>query len=528
MTRAAKRPARSSASTSNASPARSGAGNRTRTERGPGSLANTATRTAGRSTGARAARGARPARQSAAAASEQPYSHRAAAPAATQTPGPQQRTASDWRARASAEGEPAPTQRFNKLLLEASAAALAEVLAFDTPADRVLSRFFREHPKLGQNDRSAISETIYAVLRRKRLLDALIGASGGRRLVLAAWLALRGANLKELQVLVSEGELGWVSGLKRAVHAPQPYEVDVDLPDWLIERLGTQHTPEDLLRLAKGLQQPAPLDLRVNLIRITREEALAQLNAAGVLAQPTPYSPAGIRLVGKPAINRHPLFVEGLLEVQDEGSQLIAWLMAPQRSDMVVDFCAGAGGKTLALGMLMRSTGRLYAFDVSDHRLAALKPRLARSGLSNVHPQRVDSERDPRIGRLAGKIDRVLVDAPCSGLGTLRRNPDLKWRQKPGDVKEMVAKQTRILASAARLPRAGGRLVYATCSLLAEENRGVVDAFLAAHPDWHLVPVSEVLGAARIPLPEGTGDCLELRPDLHGTDGFFAAVLERR
>jgi 16S rRNA (cytosine967-C5)-methyltransferase len=145
-----------------------------------------------------------------------------------------------------------------------------------------------------------------------------------------------------------------------------------------------------------------------------------------------------------------------------------------------------------------------------------------------VHPQRVDSERDPRIGRLAGKIDRVLVDAPCSGLGTLRRNPDLKWRQKPGDVLEMVAKQTRILASAARLPRVGGRLVYATCSLLAEENRGVVDAFLAAHPEWHLVPASEVLSAARIPLPEGTGDCLELRPDLHGTDGFFAAVLERR
>jgi 16S rRNA (cytosine967-C5)-methyltransferase len=192
---------------------------------------------------------------------------------------------------------------------------------------------------------------------------------------------------------------------------------------------------------------------------------------------------------------------------------------------MVVDFCAGAGGKTLQLGAMMRSTGRLYAFDVSERRLAKLKPRMARAGLSNVHPTVIAHENDAKVKRLAGKADRVLVDAPCSGLGTLRRNPDLKWRQSPESVAEMVAKQGSILASAARLVRPGGRLVYATCSLLAEENDGVVDAFLAAHPEFREVSAQDVLAKQDIALETGTR--LRLSPVEHDTDGFFAAVLER-
>jgi 16S rRNA (cytosine967-C5)-methyltransferase len=192
---------------------------------------------------------------------------------------------------------------------------------------------------------------------------------------------------------------------------------------------------------------------------------------------------------------------------------------------MVVDFCAGAGGKTLLLGALMRSTGRLYAFDVSDKRLAKLKPRVARSGLSNVHPAAISSENDQRVKRLAGKIDRVLVDAPCSGLGTLRRNPDLKWRQTPEAVTELTRKQADILASAARLVKPGGRLVYATCSILVEENEGIVDAFLAAHPEFHRLSATEVLAKQGIALD--CGEDLRLLPQLHGTDGFYAAVLER-
>jgi 16S rRNA (cytosine967-C5)-methyltransferase len=193
---------------------------------------------------------------------------------------------------------------------------------------------------------------------------------------------------------------------------------------------------------------------------------------------------------------------------------------------MVVDFCAGAGGKTLAIGAIMRSTGRLYAFDVSEKRLTKLKPRLARSGLSNVHPVVIAHERDAKVKRLAGKIDRVLVDAPCSGMGTLRRNPDVKWRQQPEGIVELTEKQASILDGAARLVKFGGRLVYATCSLLDEENEGIVQGFLASHPDFELVPVNKVLAEQRIPLE--MGDYLKMLPHKHGTDGFFAAVLERK
>jgi 16S rRNA (cytosine967-C5)-methyltransferase len=246
----------------------------------------------------------------------------------------------------------------------------------------------------------------------------------------------------------------------------------------------------------------------------------------GIVAAPTPYSPWGLRLADKPALARHRLFLEGVVEVQDEGSQLLCALTGARRGEMIVDFCAGAGGKTLALGAMMRSSGRVYAFDVSEKRLAKLKPRLARSGLSNVHPQRIDSEKDPRVGRLAGKIDRVLVDAPCSGLGTLRRNPDLKWRQHERDIEELAAKQRSILAAAAALVKPGGRLVYATCSLLTEENEEIVAAFLGEHAEFRRACAGEILARQQIPLT--MGEELRRLPHVHDTDGFFAVVLERR
>ncbi|MEP7084030.1 MAG: RsmB/NOP family class I SAM-dependent RNA methyltransferase, partial [Betaproteobacteria bacterium] len=246
---------------------------------------------------------------------------------------------------------------------------------------------------------------------------------------------------------------------------------------------------------------------------------------AGITAVPTPLSPLGLRIEGRPALNRLSSFENGNIEVQDEGSQLLALLVNPTRNEMVVDFCAGAGGKTLLLGALMHNQGRLYAFDTSEKRLANLKPRLKRSGLSNIYPQLIAHENDAKIKRLAGKIDRVLIDAPCSGLGTLRRNPDLKWRQSPVAVAELCQKQRAILASAARLPKPGGRLVYATCSVLPEENRGVIDEFLASHADYKLVPAAEV--AAKVGLKLDVGDYLELSPHRHGCDGFFAAILER-
>jgi 16S rRNA (cytosine967-C5)-methyltransferase len=264
---------------------------------------------------------------------------------------------------------------------------------------------------------------------------------------------------------------------------------------------------------------------------VKREEVQAELKALGIKALPTPYSPWGLRIAGKPALSDLDCFKLGRLEVQDEGSQLLALITDAHRGEMVADFCAGAGGKTLALGAMMRNTGRLYAFDTSAHRLDQLKPRLARSQLSNVHPSAIAHERDERIKRLSGKLDRVLVDAPCSGLGTLRRNPDLKWRQSPQSVAELVVKQQAILSSAAKLLKVGGRLVYATCSLLTVENEEIAQAFGLAHAGFKPLPIAEVLSSLKVEsaLSLCTSDGLYLRlwPHLHPTDGFFAAAWQR-
>lgn len=410
--------------------------------------------------------------------------------------------------------------------LEAAAEALRRVLAFDHPADAILSRYFREHRGLGQTDRTFVAESVFGVLRRKRLLDRLTGGDAApRRLLLAYLMRIAGISGRELHAVLTNGEAEWLAGLRAISLDDLPLAVRADLPDWLVERLGLQMPGTDILALGRALQQPAPLDLRVNTLRADRDTVLRQLAATGIEGEATPYSPLGIRLKGKPALNRHPLFLDGSVEVQDEGSQLLGCLVAPKRHELVVDFCAGAGGKTLMLGAMMQSHGRIYAFDVSEKRLAQLKPRLKRSGLSNLHPQRIQNENDTRVKRLAGKIDRVLVDAPCSGLGTLRRNPDLKWRQSPQTVEALKLKQAAILSSAARLLKPGGRLVYATCSLLAEENQDIVGAFLAQHQNFKLLNCKDILKQQQINLD--TGPYLQLWPHRHATDGFFAAVMCR-
>ena len=409
-------------------------------------------------------------------------------------------------------------------LLDHSASALAAVLEFKYPADAVVSRYLRAHPILGQHDRAFVAETVFAVLRRLRLLETLAAGRDPRRLVLAALTRLRGLSLRELDLTLKPGERDWLADLKARAE-DNSLALRCDFPDWLLARLQRQYGEDELLALAHALQAGAPLDLRVNLQKAERGAVLARLAAEGIGAAATPYSPVGVRLEGKPLINRHPLFLEGAIEIQDEGSQLLCQLLAPRRGEMVADFCAGAGGKTLALGALMRGSGRLYAFDISEKRLAGLKPRLARSGLSNVHPQWIANENDARLKRMAGKLDRVLVDAPCTGLGTLRRNPDLKWRQDERTLAGYRSKQETILAAAARLVKPGGLMLYATCSLLEEENAEVVQSFLAAHAQFELRPASAALAQQRIALD--TGEYLRLAPQRHGTDGFFAALLAR-
>jgi 16S rRNA (cytosine967-C5)-methyltransferase len=347
-----------------------------------------------------------------------------------------------------------------------------------------------------------------------------------RRLAILAWQG----NEAFLRGALSVQEQAWLADVLRIDRTALPDKLKHNLPDWLANPL-RETQGDEFWPLVEALSGPAPLDLRVNTQKGKREEAQRTLAEAGIVAEATPHSPWGLRIQGKPALNKLPLFIGGGVEVQDEGSQLLALLTDPKRGEMVVDFCAGAGGKTLALGAAMRNTGRLYAFDVSGHRLEALKPRLARSGLSNVHPAQIAHERDERIKRLAGKIDRVLVDAPCSGLGTLRRNPDLKWRQSPKALEELQAKQGAILSGAARLLKPGGRLVYATCSLLAAENERVADAFSAAQADeFEPLSVQSLLEAAHVDGAAGlvSGPYLRLWPHRHQTDGFFAAAWRRR
>ena len=407
-------------------------------------------------------------------------------------------------------------------LLQTATQALDLVLDFKRPADAVLSAFFRDNRKLGARDRTFVAEAVFGVLRRYRYLSVVVPAANPRTLIVAWLIKARGMSGATLEQF-AKPEL--IQHIRNAKTDDLPLGVAAELPDWVVEKLQATRPDADILTLGRALQLAAPLDVRVNAFKADRDAVLTQLAGEGLQVEATPHSPWGLRFRDHPAINRHPLFLDGTLEVQDEGSQLLALLLGARRGEMVCDFCAGAGGKTLAIGAMMASTGRLYAFDVAEKRLANLKPRLARSGLSNVMPQLIASETDTRVKRLAGKLDRVLVDAPCSGLGTLRRNPDLKFRQSPHSVAELTVKQASILRAAAKLLKPGGRLVYATCSLLAEENEAIVEAFLA-EGGFVRESAAGLLAQSRIALD--TGDTLALSPATHGTDGFFAAVMTRQ
>ncbi len=403
---------------------------------------------------------------------------------------------------------------------------LREVLRFSAPADNTLSRYFRDHPRLGGRERGAIAEGVYAVLRNKLFYSNFAEAgnsSAMRRLILLG--LVEAVGIDALGGL-SEEEVAWLTRMAEIDRNLLPITMRSNLPQWLLDHLIAQYGEEDTLQLADALNRPAPLDLRVNSIKATLEEVKTALATAPILCETTPYAPLCLRILQKPSLHNLTLFKNGAIEVQDEGSQLLAQIVGAKRGEMIVDFCAGAGGKTLAIGAAMRNTGRLYAFDVSEKRLAKLKPRLAKSGLSNVHPVLIAHEKDAKIKRLAGKVDRVLVDAPCSGLGTLRRNPDVKWRQSADAIGELQTKQHAILSGAARLLKPGGRLVYATCSVLQQENEAVVAQFLASHEQFSLLPMKDVLAEQKIPLE--MEDYLKLLPHVHQTDGFFAAVFERK
>jgi 16S rRNA (cytosine967-C5)-methyltransferase len=419
-----------------------------------------------------------------------------------------------------------------KALLEACAELVRLTLKFDHPTDAIVAKFYRDNRGLGPRERATLSETVYNVLRKKLLFDHFAPSGSGSKERRLAILGFHGPK-DFLKSALTDQEKNWLDACDKIVVADLMERHRHNLPEWLVqplkEQLGAEFWP-----LVESLNQPGGLDVRVNALNAKRADVQKDLAKAGVKSAPTPFSPLGLRIEGKPVLNKTDGFVKGAFEVQDEGSQLLAMLVDAKRGEMVVDFCAGAGGKTLAIGAAMRSTGRLYAFDTSAHRLEALKPRLARSGLSNVHPAAIAHERDERVKRLAGKIDRVLVDAPCSGLGTLKRNPDLKWRQNLKAIEDMATTQAAILQSAARLLKPGGRLVYATCSLLPQENEAIAQAFSAANADFTPLEVGDVLTHLKV---EGAaGLCsggenhqkyLRLWPHRHFTDGFFAAIWQK-
>ena len=420
-----------------------------------------------------------------------------------------------------------------KALLDACAELVRLTLKFDHPADAIVSRFFRDNRGLGPRERATMAETVYTVLRKKLLFDHLAPSGSGPKERRLAILGFFGPG-DFLRSALSDQEINWLDQCEKVSPHDLMERHRHNLPEWLVEPLKAQLGAE-FWPLVETLNQGAGLDLRVNTFKAKRADVLKELGKAGIKATNTPYSPWGLRIAGKPALNKNDAFVRGDFEVQDEGSQLLSMLLDAKRGEMVVDFCAGAGGKTLAIGAAMRSTGRLYAFDTSAHRLDAFKSRLKRSGLSNVHPAAIAHERDDRVKRLTGKMDRVLVDAPCTGMGTLRRNPDLKWRQNLQSVEEMSVKQTAILQSAARMLKSGGRLVYATCSVLPQENEAIADAFSAANPDYVPLMAGEVLAELKVENAatlcsggEGGQQFLRLWPHRHGTDGFFAAVWQKK
>ncbi len=415
-------------------------------------------------------------------------------------------------------------------LHEAAARLLADILKNPGAADACMDRFFRAQPRLGLKDRGVIAEAVYGGLRHYRLLCAIARTTEPRR-VIAAWLAaFEGYTTRQLETLgVAQPEA--LVAAARGERGIYPFAVRASLPDWLAARLAALLPESEQSAAAAALLEPAPLDIRCNTLKTDRAALQDALARAGHDLKPTPLSPWGLRRGVRASLFRTAAFTAGHFEVQDEGSQLIAPLLEPRRGERIVDYCAGAGGKTLHISALLANTGMLYAFDTSAKRLDRLRERATRAGCDNIRTQTLDPGPDSRLKRLYGKIDRVLVDAPCSGTGTVRRSPDIKWRLAEDRVATLAAQARVILAQAARLVRPGGRLVYVTCSLLREENEDVIAGFLAEHEDYEPIDAHAILTRRAIALPApdpdaGTG--LRLWPHRHGTDGFFAQVLQRR
>ena len=422
--------------------------------------------------------------------------------------------------------------RITSLIVEELGKALRKILKLDGPADVLMSIYFKNAKHLGPRERTIIAEAIYYTMRHLSMITWRMGTvkpTKAPRLTGLLALALQyGVDTLNPQLLGKEKST--LENMLRPKSLDAPKEIQSEVPKWLYDKLVVQYT--DHKALFEALQQGASLDLRVNSLKSTPEEVIKELEEHGVKAGKGKYSPDCLKLETKPALTQWPIYKEGKVEVQDEGSQLIARLLQPRRGEMICDFCAGAGGKSLAIGALMKSSGRIYAFDVNERRLKDIRPRMRRAGLSNVYPVVIRNEFDNHVKRLYGKMDRVLVDAPCSGTGTYRRNPDLKWRFGESELERLNELQKQILRSAAKMLKPSGRLVYSTCSVLNQENQMVIEEFLKENPDFGLLDAYEILEKQGIEISEFQrkrfGKYFVMLPHMNGTDGFFGAVLERK
>lgn len=416
------------------------------------------------------------------------------------------------------------------------------------PADAVVNNFIRARRFIGSKDRAFILNLVYGILRHRSQLDWWMarvreGAHrgvftlNGRSRAIAALAILEGWTADNIgrafhdrftQGEVTEWEYRQAEALSgRSIeHPDQPDTVKYNCPEWILPAL-RERFGDDLVDELPALNKPAPVDLRANILKGDRAAAQAALKKEGVNAEPTELSPWGLRAGGRPNLPVTEAFKKGVIEIQDEGSQVAAMLVGAQPGMRIVDFCAGAGGKSLALAAMLGNKGHIVACDVSEPRLAAATKRLRRAGAHNVEPRHLTSERDAWVKRQRGKYDRVLIDAPCSGTGTWRRNPDARWTLSEKDIVELRELQKRILDSASRLVRPGGRLIYVTCSLIPEENQRQAEAFTAAHADFSLLPISKIWPEISAAPPPSADPYLQLSPARHGTDGFFAAVFER-
>lgn len=425
--------------------------------------------------------------------------------------------------------------------LSAAIDLLGSIAGSDRPADTVVSAFLRRRRYMGAKDRAAVTSQVYATLRhRARVFWHLTRGGGdepGPRALAFAHLVLHdGVSVDTLAGLcdgdryapmpLTDGERRWLTDLAGSPALPEtmPAATRWELPDWAAASLSAAFG-EGLPREAEALLHEAPLDLRVNTLVSDRPAAQVALADSGLAVEATPLSPLGIRVRGRAPLSAHPAFRSGAVEVQDEGSQLVALMTDVRPGMQVIDFCAGAGGKSLVLAAQMANKGRVVAADVSQARLDRSKDRVRRARVNNIEPKLLSHERDRWVRRQKGKFDRVLIDAPCSGSGAWRRNPDARWR--PMDLPALTSLQDRILESACRLARPGGRLVYATCSLLPEENEARIAAFLSTHPEFRPLPASDVWAAAIGGRSPAADPYLHLTPARSGTDGFFVAVLER-